>query len=62
MWGEENGKGKKEMGNLLGNPFSFIIIRCLRLDAHTFAIEVEHFKNGIFISGLVDTNISDLFQ
>ena len=20
MWGEENGKGKKEMGNLLGNP------------------------------------------
>ena len=20
MWGEENGKGKEEMGNLLGNP------------------------------------------
>ena len=20
MWGKENGKGKEEMGNLLGNP------------------------------------------
>lgn len=20
MWGEENGKGKEEMGNFLGNP------------------------------------------
>ena len=23
MWGEENGKGKEEMGNLLGNPIPF---------------------------------------
>ena len=45
MWGEENGKGKEEMG-----------------DSHTFAIEVKHFKNCVFISCLVDANISDLFQ
>lgn len=25
MWGEENGKGKEEMGNLLGNP---ILLHC----------------------------------